>query len=148
MSIDRGEIERLTEDIRAEARARRVDGVAAELERAIDKSATRFRVGGVVGQAGSRLKAIVRQTERLAFINPHVSTAGRRPYLEPVKRGIQTAVRWYVAAVVSQIQEFIRADLHAMRVTADALESLEQRVRHLEDRVAELQERTSRRPPS
>jgi hypothetical protein len=148
VTIERAEIERLTEDIRAEASARRVDGVAAELERAIDKSAARFRVGDVFGRAGGRLKAIVRQTERLSFINPHVSTAGRRPYLEPVKRGIQTAVRWYVAAVVSPIQEFIRADLHAMRVTADAIESLEERVRQLEARVTELQQRTSRRPPA
>ena len=140
-------IERLTESIRTEARDRRAAGVPAALERTLDEAAARFRVEDPSGRAGSRLKAIVRQTERLSFINPHVPTAGRRPYLEPVKRGIQTLVRWYMAAIVSQVQEFIRADLHAMRVTADAIESLEERVRQLEAKVTELQERAGRRRP-
>lgn len=148
MPGDKRDVENLTESIRSEARDRRVDGVPAEVERELDRVSARFRVGEPGGRAGHKLKAIVRQTERLSFINHHVPTAGRRAYLEPVKKGIQSAVRWYVGAVVAQIQEFIRADLHAMRVTADAIESLEARVRDLEARVAELQERTRPRPPS
>jgi hypothetical protein len=148
MSAEHLDVERLIEDIQAEARDRRVDGVPGEIERVLDKAAGRFRVGSNVDRRGGRLKAIVRQSERLSYISPHVPTVGRRPYLEPVKKGIQGAVRWYVGAIVSQIQEFIRADLHAMRLTADAIETLEERVRQLEARVAELQERTARRPPT
>ena len=146
MSSERADIERLSDDIKSEAVSRRADGVPAELERVLDKASGPFRVPHGTSQRGGRLKAILRQTERLSFINPHVSNEGRRPYFVPLKRGIQTAVRWYVGAVVSQIQEFIRADLHAMRVAADAIESLEERVMQLEARVAELTRASTRRP--
>jgi ubiquinone biosynthesis protein UbiJ len=86
-----------------------------------------------------RLRAIIRQAERLSYINYHVPTVGRRRYMQPVKRGIQSLVRWYVGAVVGQIQEFVRADVHALRVTADLIESLEDRVQQLEARIARLE---------
>lgn len=140
------DIIQLLEDIRAEANKKRSSGaLSAELEEQIEESFRRFVPEDRLRQGAQRLRAVVRQTERLSFISPHVSTASRKRYLEPVKKGIHSAVGWYMGAVVGQIQEFIRADLHALRVAAEVVASLEQRIGDLEAQVAELQSNLPRR---
>jgi hypothetical protein len=136
------DIVRLVEEIRAEAGRKRATGaLSPEAEREIEASFRRFVPEDSARHGAQRLRAVVRQTERLSFISPHVSTASRKRYLEPVKRGIHGAVGWYVGAVVGQIQEFIRADLHALRVAAEVVASLEERVVQLETQIADLQAR-------
>ena len=141
MTSDDAAIDELTAAIRAEAVDRRADDDVAAVEREVERLGERFGRQSFTERA-SRLKSIVGQTQRLGFINPNVPMVGRRPYLAPVKRVIQAGVRWYVGAIVGQIQEYIRADLHALRVAADALDALERRVRELESRIEKLESRS------
>lgn len=76
-----------------------------------------------------------------ARIDSHVRTDSRRSYLVPVKRGIRSAIGWYLSVIVTRVQEAIRASLHPVEVTGEVIESLEDRVEELEAQVAKLQRR-------
>lgn len=132
----------LVGDVQAEARRRRSAGdITPELEASVEESFTRFVPQARLRQGGERLRAVVRDLGRMSFIDPHISTASQKPYLVPVKKTIRATVGWYVGAIVGQIQEFIRGDLHALRVASDAIVSLEQRMSAIEAQLTEIQAR-------
>ena len=133
---------RVVDEIQQESRQRRSSlATLADLERAVDESFQRYTSIIRVRDDGDRLRAVLRQAERLAAINHLVPTASKRPLGGPVKKSIRNAVAWYMGAVVSQIRDFIRANLNALRVTAAAITTLEDRVKELEAEVQALRER-------
>jgi hypothetical protein len=130
---------RVVEEIRDESRRRRSSSsTVADLERSVEETFQRYTAIIRVRDDGDRLKAALRHAERLSAINHLVPTASKRPLGGPVKKSIRSAVAWYMGAVVSQIRDFIRANLNALRITSAAINTLEERVTELEAEVQAL----------
>lgn len=130
---------RVVDEIRQESRERRSSSsTLADLERSVEESFQRYTSIIRVRDDGDRLRAALRQAERLSAINHLVPTASRIPMGAPVKKSIRKAVAWYMGAVVSQVRDFIRANLNALRVTSAAITALEDRVKELEAEVQTL----------
>jgi hypothetical protein len=138
---------RVVDEIQQESRERRSSSsTVIDLERTVEESFERFTSIIRVRDDGDRLKAALRHAERLSAINHLVPTASKRPLGGPVKKSIRNAVAWYMGAVVSQVRDFIRANLNALRITAAAINTLEERVKELEAEVQALRaERGSQR---
>jgi len=129
----------VVEEIREESRRRRAASPnVAELERVYDESFQRFSSIIQVRDDADRLRASLRQAERLSAINHLIPTASRRPLGAPVKKGIRNVVAWYVGAVVSQVRDFNRANLNTLRIIATAITTLEERVKELEAQIEAL----------
>lgn len=130
---------RVVEAVQLQARERRSASPAlADLERSVEEAFQRYTSIIRVRDDGDRLRAALRQAERLAAINHLVPTASRLPMGAPVKKSIRSAVAWYMGAVVSQVRDFIRANLNALRVASAAITALEDRVKELEAEVQTL----------
>jgi len=126
----------LVERIRADARSKEASNPhVGDVRRSLKELGRRFEPMRRNVSGSSRLRSVIRQAERLSFIDHHVSTASRKRYLVPVKRGVRSAVSWYVGAIVAQVQDFIRANLQALRAASRAIDALEQRVQRLEEKA-------------
>ncbi len=129
----------VVDEIKQESRQRRsASPTVADLERAVEETFQRYTAIIRVRDDGDRLRAALRQAERLSAINHLVPTASKRPLGGPIKKSIRNAVGWYMGAVVSQVRDFIRANLNALRVTSAAITTLEDRVKELEAEVQAL----------
>jgi hypothetical protein len=135
-NIDLGQV---LEEILEESRRRRASPEIAQLEQAVEQSFQRFSAVIRVRDDGHKLRSALRQAERLSAINHLVPTASKRPLGGPIKKSIRNAVAWYMGAVVSQVRDFIRANLNALRVASAAITTLEERVQELESQVKALQ---------
>jgi prefoldin subunit 5 len=132
------DIDRVVEQVRTRAAAwKGANRLPSELTQSIDERARRFAVRSSQRAVG-RLRGVIRQVERLSFIDHRVSTASEHSFLVPVKRGVRKVADWYVGAVVAQVRDLAGANVQALRVVADAIEALEGRIDELEASVAQL----------
>jgi len=132
------EIGPVVEEVRARASAwKKANRLPNELTRSIDERSRRFQVRSSQRAIG-RLRDVIRQAERLSFIDHRVSTASRHSMFVPVKRGVRKIADWYVGAVVAQVRDFLGANIQALRVVADAVDSLERRIDDLEATIERL----------
>lgn len=129
----------LVREIRTVAQGRRASGdVPEDLEQSVEESFRRFAPPEPARES-VRIREAVRLAGEELVVDHDVSTASRHSYLVPVKRGVRAAVGWYVGAIVARVQDSIRANLQAVEVAGDVIESIEDRLEELEAQVAKLQ---------
>lgn len=141
MSETEHDIVRVVRGIRAIARRRRAIGEIPDvLVESVEERFRQFAPPEPV-RVSARIREALEVARNEARIDSHVRTDSRRSYLVPVKRGIRSAIGWYLSVIVTRVQEAIRASLHPVEVTGEVIESLEDRVEELEAQVAKLQRR-------
>lgn len=130
------DLERVVEEIRAEARRTRESGdYPATLERELDAL-----FEDLVPERLNEhdFEAVLQRAERASLIDLHAPIEDQRRVYSQVKRGVQKLVLWYMDYVVRQIATFAASTTRAVRLLGERVERLEEEQTALARRVPDV----------
>ncbi len=112
-------------EIEQDARERRRSGeYSIALERELEELFTRFAPPTVSGD----LRALIDNAEEHGLIEPFIPVESEKPAGRYVKQGFAKALGWYHTWLTQEISQFAGAAVRALRVGADRIEAVEQRL--------------------
>jgi len=119
-------VARVMAEVQEEARARRASGdLPPKLERELDEL---FLAHSPVAGRGGDLAEALRLVDVTAHIDPVVPVASDRAAGAFVKKGMRSALLWYVGWITHQISQFAAAVSRSLHIVEGRLKELERRV--------------------
>jgi hypothetical protein len=119
-------IKQVMAEIAEEVRLRRASGdLPPRLERELDEL---FLAHSPIGVRGGDLAEALRQVDAATFIDPVVPVESERAAGAYVKKGMRTAMLWYVGWITHQMSQSASSVSRALHIVDDRLKELERAV--------------------